>query len=81
LILRFLENPGPGKITNLLSLSMVIIFLGLGFLFLITDAWIDRYPRPTRTYIGLVLAGWSVFRGISVWLKMRRAKREEEDEY
>jgi hypothetical protein len=76
-----LENPGPGKITFVISMSMVVIFLGLGFLFLLTDTWIDSYPRPMRTYIGGVLVGWAVFRGTTSWLKFLRSKREERDDH
>lgn len=61
-------------------MGMVAIFLGLGFLFIATNTWIDSYPKPTRTYIGLVLLGWSVFRGITVWMKWRRMKQEEESD-
>jgi hypothetical protein len=59
---------------------MVLIFLGLGCVFIFTDIWIDRYPRPTRTYIGCVLAGWAVFRAITVWMKFRNIKKQEQDE-
>gem|GEM_PF-1453105 len=75
-----LNNPGPGKITLVLSASMVIIFLGLGCLFLFTNVYIEEYPRPTRTYIGGVLAGWAAFRGITVWMKYRNLRREEQDD-
>ena len=78
--MSFLVNPGPGKIPTLLSLGMVVIFLGLGFLFLFTNTWIDSYPKPSRTYIGLVLVGWSVFRGITVWMKLRRERLEEQED-
>lgn len=66
----------------MLSLGMAVIFLGLGSLFLFTNTWIDKYPKPTRFYIGLVLAGWALFRGVSVWMRLRRMKEEErEDEF
>jgi hypothetical protein len=57
---------------------MVIVFLFLGCLFLFTDVKIDEYPRPYRNYIGYLLAGWALFRGISVWMKFKNAKRDEE---
>lgn len=78
--MSFLVNPGPGKIPALLSIGMAAIFLGLGFLFLFTNTWIDNYPKPSRTYIGMVLVGWSVFRGITVWMKLQRMKREERED-
>lgn len=59
---------------------MVLIFLGLGCMFLLTDTWIDDYPRPTRNYIGYVLVAWAVFRGISVFMKYNRIRREEQDD-
>ncbi len=59
---------------------MVGIFSGLGLLFLTTNVWIDDYPRPTRTYIGGMLLGWAVFRGISLYFRWRRMKNEDEDE-
>jgi cytochrome c biogenesis protein CcdA len=74
-----LDNPGPGKITLVFSLSMALIFLGLGYFFIFTNIWIESYPRPSRTYIGLILCLWAVFRGISVWLKYKRMNEENED--
>jgi hypothetical protein len=59
---------------------MVIIFLGLGCLFVFTDAYIDEYPRPYRNYIGYVLGGWALFRGVTVFMKFRNAQQQEEDE-
>jgi hypothetical protein len=76
----FLNNPGHGKITLLVSASMVLIFLGLGCMFLFTDAWIENIPPPNRSYIGYVLIGWAVFRGLTVVMKYRRISRDEEDE-
>lgn len=76
----FLSNPGQGKITLLLSASMVMIFLGLGCFFVFTDVWIDRYPRPFREYVGYVLGGWALFRGFSVWMKYRTIQKEENEE-
>jgi hypothetical protein len=58
---------------------MLLIFLGLGFLFIATNIWIDRYPKPNRIYIGLVLVGWALFRGITIWLRFKRMKNEHED--
>src|SRR4051812_47756440 len=73
-------NPGQGKFVNLvLSLTMLLVFLGLGFLFLFTNTMIDRFPKPNRTYIGFVLVGWAVFRGISVWLRFKRIKDEQNE--
>jgi len=71
--------PGQGKINLVVSLTMLLIFLGLGYLFIGTNIWIDRYPKPNRVYIGLVLVGWSIFRGITVWMKYKRMKNENED--
>jgi hypothetical protein len=76
----FPNNPGPGKITLLLSASMVIIFLSLGCLFVFTDVYIDEYPRPYRNYIGYVLGGWALFRGVSVFMKLRANQRNQDDE-
>jgi hypothetical protein len=59
---------------------MVLIFLGLGCLFVFTDVMIDDYPRPTRNYIGYVLGGWALFRGVSVWMKYRRIQQQEKDD-
>ena len=58
---------------------MVFIFLGLGCLFVFTDTWIEDYPRPTRNYIGYVLGGWAIFRGLSVFMKYRNIRRHEDD--
>jgi hypothetical protein len=58
---------------------MALIFLGLGYLFIFTNTWIESYPRPNRNYIGYILAGWAIFRGISVWIKFKRLKDENED--
>ena len=76
----FLSNPGQGKITLLLSATMVIIFLGLGCLFVFTEVKIDEFPHPNREYIGYVLCGWALFRGISVWMKLRRIQQEDNDD-
>jgi hypothetical protein len=76
----FLRNPGHGKINLLLSASMVLVFLGLGCMFIFTDARIDDFPRPNRDYIGYVLAGWGLFRGITVWVKYRKLKHEDEEQ-
>lgn len=59
---------------------MVLIFLGLGCLFIFTDTWIENYPRPMRNYIGYVLTGWALFRGVSVWMKYRNIRRDEQDQ-
>lgn len=59
---------------------MVLVFLGLGCVFVFTDLWIEKYPRPTRNYIGYVLAGWGVFRAISVVMKYRNLKRDDDNE-
>lgn len=74
----FLNNPGQGKITLLLSATMVIIFLSLGCLFVFTDVYIADYPKPTRNYIGYVLGGWALFRGVSVWMKFRNMQRNQQ---
>jgi hypothetical protein len=58
---------------------MVIVFLSLGCLFVFTDVKIEDYPRPYRNYIGYVLGGWAIFRGVSVWMKYQQAKREDEE--
>ncbi|MBI3511652.1 MAG: hypothetical protein HY064_13405 [Bacteroidetes bacterium] len=78
--MQIFNNPGPGKITLLLSFSMVFIFLGLGYLFLATNVMPDRFPKPNRIYIGLVLVVWALFRGVTVWLKYKRELKDEEDE-
>ncbi|GAB4143728.1 MAG: hypothetical protein Fur0041_18790 [Bacteroidia bacterium] len=59
---------------------MVAVFLGLGFLFLFTKAFIDNYPPPMRYWIGSVLWLWALFRGITSWLRLKQLKKEEEDE-
>lgn len=59
---------------------MVIVFLSLGCLFVFTDVYIDDYPRPFRNYIGYVLGGWALFRGVSVYMKFRANQRNHDDE-
>jgi hypothetical protein len=59
---------------------MVIVFLSLGCLFVFTDVKIDDYPRPYRNYIGYLLGGWAIFRGITVWMKFRRNAQQQDDE-
>jgi hypothetical protein len=59
---------------------MVIVFLSLGCLFVFTDVKIDDYPRPYRNYIGYLLGGWAIFRGISVAMKFRNARNEQDEE-
>lgn len=75
-----MNNPGTGKISLIISLMMLMVFLGLGFLFLGTTTWIDRFPKPNRIYIGLLLIAWAIFRGIMVWQRYKRMKREDEDQ-
>jgi hypothetical protein len=75
----FLSNPGRSKVSILFSASMVIIFLGLGCFFIFTDVAIDTVPRPRREYVGYVLGGWALFRGVSVWMRFRRAQQEEQE--
>ncbi len=64
----------------MLSIAMVGLFSGLGLVFLATDVWIEDYPRPTRHYIGGVLLGWAVFRGITLYFRWRRMKNDDGDE-
>lgn len=76
----FLNNPGHGKLTLLLSATMVIVFLGLGCLLVFTEVELESIPRPNRTYMGYVLCGWALFRGISVVMKLRRIQQQQDDE-
>ncbi len=75
-----MNNPGTGKVSLIISASMLLVFLALGYLFLATPFLIDRFPKPNRIYIGLLLVGWAVFRGIMVWQRYKRMKREDEDQ-
>jgi hypothetical protein len=74
------NNPGIGKIGLIISSSMLVVYLGLGYLFIGTHMMIDRFPKPNRIYIGLVLVGWAVFRGFMVWQRYKRMQREDEDQ-
>jgi hypothetical protein len=75
----FNSNPNSGKTAAYLALAMSAVFFGSGCFFLLTDIWYDKYPRPVRTYVGLVLIGWAIFRGLSTWLRLRQIKKEEKD--
>lgn len=59
---------------------MVPIYLGAGYLFMATDLWLDEVPRPRRYYVGGVLFAWAAFRGLTIWLRYRQVKREQEEE-
>lgn len=59
-------------------MTMLVIYLGLGYFFLGTDLMIDKFPRPNRTYIGLVLVGWGLFRGFMIWQRYKRMKQDDE---
>lgn len=76
----FLNNPGHGKITLLLSASMVLIFLGLGCMFFFTDFYEDAVQGPMRKYVAFVLWGWGIFRGVSVVMKYRNLRRDDEEQ-
>jgi hypothetical protein len=74
------NNPGTGKISLIIALSMMTVYLSLGYLFLGTSMWIDRFPKPNRTYIGLVLVGWALFRGFMVWQRYKRMQNDDEEQ-
>ncbi|HLG02146.1 MAG TPA: hypothetical protein VI731_01035 [Bacteroidia bacterium] len=78
--MQFSQNPGAGRINLVISFAMVIVFLSLGFVFLFSDIWIDRYQKPLRNYMGGVLVAWAVYRSITVWLRYKRIKREEKND-
>lgn len=78
--MRFFNNPGPGNITFVLTIAMVPVFLGLGCLFLFTDVWIEKVSSPNRIYVGLVLIGWGLFRGLTAYMRYKQTRREEEDD-
>lgn len=59
---------------------MLVVYLGLGYFFIGTDALLYKFPRPNRTYIGLVLVGWALFRGFMIWQRYKRMQREDEDQ-
>jgi hypothetical protein len=61
-------------------MAMAVLFLSLGVFFVFTNFQLETYPRPTRTYIGLVLLGWALFRGFTIYLRMRQEKQDEQDE-
>ncbi|MSP69894.1 MAG: hypothetical protein EXR20_06445 [Bacteroidetes bacterium] len=67
------------KISLGFSIIMICVFLGIAFLFLFTELLSDRYPKPNRTYIGLLLGAWACFRGASIWLRYKKIKSENED--
>ena len=75
-----LNNPGNGKISLIFSLTMLLAYFGLGYLFIATDFAINRWPKPNRIYIGLVITGWGIFRGYMIWQKYKRMKNEDEYE-
>lgn len=58
---------------------MVPVYLGAGYLFIGTNLMIDRIPAPRRYYVGLVFVGWAIFRGITVYLRYKQMKREEQE--
>ncbi|CAN5313439.1 hypothetical protein BH09BAC5_BH09BAC5_00980 [soil metagenome] len=72
------NNPGNGKVSLIFSSTMLLVYLGLGYLFIGTSLYIDIWPKPSRTYIGLVLVGWAAFRGFMIWQKYKRLKDEDE---
>jgi hypothetical protein len=72
------NNPGTGKISRIISLMMLMVFLGLGYFFLGTNMMIREFPRPNRTYIGLLLVGWAIFRGFMVWQRYKRTKQDDD---
>jgi hypothetical protein len=76
----FFTNPDPGKITFILSFAMVVIFLFLGYVLIGTNFLADRLPpRPNRTYVGILLLVWAVFRAITVWMRYQKWKQENEE--
>jgi hypothetical protein len=72
------NNPGIGKIGRILSLMMLAVFLGLGYFFLGTNMMIKEFPRPNRTYIGLLLVAWAIFRGFMFWQRYKRMNEDED---
>ncbi|CAN5789408.1 hypothetical protein BH11BAC7_BH11BAC7_01750 [soil metagenome] len=74
------NNPGTGKISLIIASMMLVVYLGLGYLFIATPMWTDRFPRPNRIYIGLVLVGWAIFRGFMVWQRYKRMKQDDENQ-
>jgi hypothetical protein len=75
-----LNNPGSGKIGLIIASAMLPIYLGLGYLFIGTNAFIDKFPKPNRIYIGCIFLGWALFRGFMVWQRYKRMKDEENED-
>lgn len=59
---------------------MLMVFLGLGYFFLGTNMMIDKFPKPNRTYIGLLLVGWALFRGFMVYQRYKRMQQQDDED-
>ena len=49
---------------------MVVVYLGVGFLFLMTDVGREMFPNY-RTPLGIVMITYAVFRAFTAYRKMR----------
>jgi len=59
---------------------MAAAFLCCGFLFLLTDFYIDNLPQPRRTWLGILFLAYSGYRGwrqYSMYKKIRQNTDEE----
>jgi hypothetical protein len=67
------ENPLLKRVLQVLSLSMIGVFFGLGFFFWFTNALPELLPQPNRTILIIILFVYGSFRGY------RMIKRFRED--
>lgn len=75
--MSFNSNPSVNKIRYYSSFIMVVVYLGLGLLFLFTDIAIDTFPEY-RKPIGTTMLIYAVIR---TFLTIKKNKDRQQDEF
>ncbi len=66
----------PSKAIFIFGLFMVIILGTFCFIFFFTDLFIERIPRPNRTYMAWVFLIYTAFRAMRLYQQYSVIKRE-----
>lgn len=66
------------NLSHYIAFVMGLFYLALGYMFLATDALIQFFPA-NRQIVGWLLLVFAIYRMTMTVLKIKKAKREEED--
>lgn len=59
---------------------MAAAFLCCGFLFLLSDALIENFPPPNRTWLGVLFIVYAGYRGARQYVLFKKLKQNQDEE-